>query len=301
LESENLLLCHLLEESQQIFFTIDLLGKTTHWISSKARLALGVNEGELQLCDQFGWSSEEHAAFLELLELWVIKPSTWMMTWRKDMGPLEEKLEKMLLVPLLDLLKPALVKVVEMASAVNKKIRVETSGLDVCINSHAISPLVAVIAHLLRNVIDLGIEARGERVVLGKKEEGVLSLFVNVDTERMLNFKISDDGRGIHRSAIEEKAVGLGLAHESWLVAASDEDLFYLLFHKGFSTCEGEDCRYSGQGIGLSAVEEAVHKMGGTVNLESEASKGSCFTLKIPFEVFLREPNKKKVSNTADF
>jgi signal transduction histidine kinase len=39
---------------------------------------------------------------------------------------------------------------------------------------------------------------------------------------------------------------------------------------------------YSGTGIGLAAVKKAAQMMGGDVSVESEADKGSVFTVKLP-------------------
>lgn len=59
----------------------------------------------------------------------------------------------------------------------------------------------------------------------------------------------------------------------------SPEELPHLFerFHRGINTQE-----IPGSGLGLSIVEEAARRLGGTLSVESEAGAGACFTLRLP-------------------
>ena len=62
--------------------------------------------------------------------------------------------------------------------------------------------------------------------------------------------------------------------------------------------------KYEGTGLGLSIVKQLVDKMHGTIRVESELDKGSCFTVEIPFKLASEEDVMKmeepKVSGNID-
>lgn len=47
--------------------------------------------------------------------------------------------------------------------------------------------------------------------------------------------------------------------------------------------------QHEGTGLGLSIVKQLVDKMNGTIQVESEVDKGSCFTVEIPFKIASNE------------
>ena len=50
---------------------------------------------------------------------------------------------------------------------------------------------------------------------------------------------------------------------------------------------------FEGTGLGLSIVKQLIDKMGGSIQVESEVDKGSCFTVKIPFKIASEEDVRK--------
>lgn len=51
---------------------------------------------------------------------------------------------------------------------------------------------------------------------------------------------------------------------------------------------------YGGTGLGLSIVKQFTELMGGTISLDSEAGKGSCFTVELPFGRAAQQPVCKR-------
>lgn len=57
---------------------------------------------------------------------------------------------------------------------------------------------------------------------------------------------------------------------------------------------------YAGTGLGMSIVKQLVEKMGGTIAVESEVGKGTCFTVRIPFEIDPMPQTEEKICAHAD-
>ncbi len=60
-----------------------------------------------------------------------------------------------------------------------------------------------------------------------------------------------------------------------------DRDIFNLIFLPGFSTA-AKVTNVSGRGVGLDVVKTNVEKIGGTVDVQSVAGRGTTVRVKIP-------------------
>ena len=92
---------------------------------------------------------------------------------------------------------------------------------------------------------------------------------------------VSDDGRGISRTAVATKAVANGLVTQQQLMQMSDEDVYKLIFSAGVSTAAAVT-EISGRGVGMGAVKAAVEAVGGNISIVSRAGHGTTFTLEMP-------------------
>ncbi len=56
--------------------------------------------------------------------------------------------------------------------------------------------------------------------------------------------------------------------------------------------------KYGGTGLGMAIVHQLVHKMNGTIEVQSKPGEGSCFTVVLPFEIdqSLSKPSKPYIS-----
>jgi two-component system chemotaxis sensor kinase CheA len=132
--------------------------------------------------------------------------------------------------------------------------------------------------HLVRNAFSHGLEPAAERALQGKPVEGLIRLRAFTSAE-MVVIEVEDDGRGIDRERIIERAHLAGLMTEGARI--DDEALLDLICSPGFSTREEADMA-SGRGIGMSVVKNTVLGLGGTFTLDSEVGRGTRFTIQLP-------------------
>jgi two-component system chemotaxis sensor kinase CheA len=150
----------------------------------------------------------------------------------------------------------------------------EQTELDKTVMEQIGDPLV----HLVRNAVDHGIESAQVRLANGKPEKGsiVLDAFHQGGS---ICIEISDDGGGIDRQAVFNKALEKGLVDEK--TTLSDSQVFDLLFEPGFSTAK-EVSDISGRGVGMDVVKKNIQSLGGRIQVESEQGKGSTFRVNLP-------------------
>ncbi|MEK7394006.1 MAG: ATP-binding protein [Fibrobacterota bacterium] len=136
------------------------------------------------------------------------------------------------------------------------------------------------LVHLVNNSLDHGLETPQERLASGKLETGLVTLECRRDRQE-LELVFSDDGRGIDLEAVRRKAVEKGLLEEAAAASASEAKLLDVMFLPGFSTREkvGE---FSGRGVGLDMVKDALASLGGTIHTRTMSGKGSAFVMRLP-------------------
>jgi two-component system chemotaxis sensor kinase CheA len=168
---------------------------------------------------------------------------------------------------------PRLVR--DLAQAENKAVRVITSGGEIPLDKGILDRIGEPLTHLLTNAVVHGIENSEERARTAKPPEGTLELRASSESGRVV-IRLSDDGRGLDNARIQAKAQSLGLE-----VPADPEQLHSLIFLPGFSTAERVSS-LAGRGVGLDVVANAVHGLGGTIEVESRPGRGASFTLNLP-------------------
>lgn len=150
----------------------------------------------------------------------------------------------------------------------------EQTELDKTVMERVGDPLV----HLVRNSLDHGIESPEARVAAGKDEMGKITLNAFHQGGNIV-IQIIDDGAGLNRDRILEKAIDNGLVKASDNL--SDEQIYDLIFKPGFSTA-AEITDISGRGVGMDVVRRNIQELNGSVEVESQSGKGSTFTIRLP-------------------
>lgn len=168
-----------------------------------------------------------------------------------------------------------------------KKVNFEVSGQDTEMDKNVIDEISDPLVHILRNAIDHGIESPEDRIEAGKDEEGFVKLSARYEGNEIL-IEVEDNGAGIDRNIILNKAIEKGLVNEEDTEKMSDNDVFNLLFEPGFSTAK-QLTDISGRGVGMDVVKKNIEKLRGSIDVDSKLGLGSVFTLRIPLTLAIIE------------
>lgn len=167
-----------------------------------------------------------------------------------------------------------------LAKELNKKVDLIITGADTELDRTVIDEIGDPLVHLLRNALDHGLEQANERLQLGKPEQGTIELRAYHSGNHVF-IEITDDGKGIDRHKIVNRAVERGIITAKQGEDMSDQDVYQLLFASGFSTAETIS-DISGRGVGLDVVRNKIQSLGGEVTVDSTLGKGSQFTIQLP-------------------
>jgi len=168
-------------------------------------------------------------------------------------------------------------------------IKGEQTELDKTVMEQIGDPLV----HLVRNAADHGIETAAVRLASGKSAQGTITLDAYHQGGNIV-IEISDDGAGINRQAVFEKAVEKGLVEAN--TSLTDSQVFDLLFEPGFSTAK-EVSDISGRGVGMDVVKRNIQSLGGRIQVESEPGKGSTFKVNLPLTLAILDGQLVRVGS----
>jgi two-component system chemotaxis sensor kinase CheA len=168
----------------------------------------------------------------------------------------------------------------DLAIETGKQIELKMIGAETELDRQILEMIRDPLTHMVRNSADHGIEPREHRRAAGKPEVGTITLNAFHEGGHII-IEIRDDGRGLDVSRIRAKILERGLATSAELERLSDQQVRQFIFKAGFSTAE-TITSVSGRGVGMDVVRSNVEKIGGVVELSSEAGKGTTFTIKIP-------------------
>ena len=168
----------------------------------------------------------------------------------------------------------------DLSRDLGKQVALNLDGGDVEMDREMIEMVVDPLTHLVRNALDHGIERPADRVAAGKPSAGKLSIVARQSGNQIV-VEIGDDGRGIDRAALVDRAVSSGLVTPIEAAQMSDAEKLDLIFHPGFSTAT-EVTAISGRGVGMDVVRANIEQIGGVIDLVTEPGKGTVITLRVP-------------------
>ena len=173
----------------------------------------------------------------------------------------------------------------ELSGEMGKEINLVMEGSETELDKTVIEKLADPLMHLIRNSMDHGIELPDERVSAGKGRTGELKLSASQEGPEVV-IRITDDGRGLDRESIREKAALKGLLDDSADLTTSE--LYQLIFTAGFSTAK-KVTSVSGRGVGLDVVKRSIESLRGTVDVESLEGAGTVVTIRLPLTLAIIE------------
>ncbi|MGG5793069.1 chemotaxis protein CheW [Bacillus nitratireducens] len=167
-----------------------------------------------------------------------------------------------------------------LAKDLGKKIDLQITGEDTEVDKIVIDEIGDPLVHLIRNAIDHGVETVEKRRDAGKNETGTIKLEAFHSGNHVV-IQITDDGNGIYKEKVLEKAIKNGVITETEANKLTDREVYDLIFQPGFSTAEVVS-DLSGRGVGLDVVKHTIHSLGGHLIIDSEEGKGSTFRIELP-------------------
>lgn len=210
---------------------------------------------------------------------------------RRRVAELEHTAQAARLVPVGEVFHrfPRLVR--DTASALGKQVEFRVEGEGIEGDRRVLEEVVEPLVHLLRNAVDHGLESPLEREAAGKAARG--SLVLRAERGRAgLRIELADDGRGVSRERVVERARGLGLLPGA--EGVGDDELLRLLSHPGLSTA-GSVTGVSGRGVGLDAVVSRIRALGGAISMKTVAGRGTTFLLQLPASLTMTQALRVRV------
>ncbi|EMV9315251.1 chemotaxis protein CheA [Vibrio vulnificus] len=182
----------------------------------------------------------------------------------------------------------------DVASELGKEVQLVIAGGDTELDKSFVEKLSDPLTHIIRNAIDHGIESIEERLAKGKPQKGVIQ--INAYHEAgLVVLEISDDGRGLNKDAIEQKAIERGL------LAVGDElttrNLSNLIFEPGFSTKQAVT-ELSGRGVGMDVVKRNIESLRGNVEVHSREGAGTTLIIRLPLTLSIIDGFMLRVAQT---
>jgi two-component system, chemotaxis family, sensor kinase CheA len=160
----------------------------------------------------------------------------------------------------------------------DKQINLQIKGAETEVDKAVAERISDPLMHLVRNAMDHGIEPPQQRVRAGKPAQGLITLNAFHDSGSIV-IEITDDGAGLDKDRILEKALAKGLVEEGQHL--EEQQIYQLIFEPGFSTADAVT-DLSGRGVGMDVVKRNISALRGSVELTSEPGQGTTCHIRLP-------------------
>ena len=219
---------------------------------------------------------------------------------KKDMAELDritrllqEVSMQMRLVPVRSTFQKMARIVRDLSRKMDKAVEIVLSGEDTEIDKNMIELVSDPLVHMVRNCIDHGIENKEERIENGKNPVGKIELSAFHKAGNVV-IEIKDDGGGLNKDRILEKAIEKGLVKEGENI--SEGRIYNLIFEPGFSTAQ-KVTDVSGRGVGMDVVRRNIEQLRGKIDVKSEQGVGTTFSFYLPITLAIIDGIILRVAN----
>ncbi|MFH1154168.1 MAG: chemotaxis protein CheA [Pseudomonadota bacterium] len=181
----------------------------------------------------------------------------------------------------------------DLARNSGKRVNLEMYGQETEIDRTVVEELYDPLVHMMRNAVDHGLEPPEERERTGKNKTGRIQIQALHKGGNVV-IEITDDGKGLDKQEIIEKAIKTGLIKDS--TGMTEAQIFNLISKPGFSTAK-QITEVSGRGVGMDVVKQGIEKLRGHLDIRSEPGRGTTFTISLPLTLAIIDGMIVRVSS----
>ncbi len=198
----------------------------------------------------------------------------------RRLGEMQDGILEVRMVPLGQVFDRLARVVRQISRDLGKEIRLVITGAETEIDKLIVEELSDPLMHMIRNAIDHGIESAERRAEVGKPLAGTIALNAFQKGNHVM-IEVEDDGRGIDEQALVEKAVASGKIGRHEASELVRDEILALIFVPGLSTRQQAD-DLSGRGVGMDIVKTNINKLGGVIDVHSDAGIGTKMAITLP-------------------
>jgi two-component system chemotaxis sensor kinase CheA len=187
------------------------------------------------------------------------------------------------MVPIAPLFERCRRVVRDIAQELGKEVDLVLHGGETSLDKKIIDQLGDPLMHMMRNAVDHGLEGPAARAQAGKPTQGTITLRAEREGSRIC-LTVEDDGKGLAIEEIRSKVIEQSLATPEAASKMTAPELVSFIFQSGFSTAHSVT-QISGRGVGMDIVRRRIEEINGTIEVDSEQGKRTCFRIRLPLTV----------------
>lgn len=230
-------------------------------------------------------STNDLVSIQGLLDNLIRESETLLLQQSRVNTELQDGLMRTRMVPFANLV-PRMRRIVrQTCQELGKQAQLKVLGAQGEMDRTVLERVTAPLEHMLRNAVAHGIEDPQVRQEAGKPAEGTISVSLAREGADVV-IRVSDDGGGIKLDAVRRKAIAQGLMPAD--ASLSDREVMQFILEAGFSTADAVT-QIAGRGVGLDVVASEIKQLGGTLEIDSNASAGTTFTIRLPFTLAVNQ------------
>jgi two-component system chemotaxis sensor kinase CheA len=201
-------------------------------------------------------------------------------TFERQLDSMQKGILEVRMVPLGQVFDKLARVVRQISREMEKSVNLVITGAETEVDKLIVEELSDPLMHMMRNAIDHGIEPKTEREAVGKPAVGTIALNAFQKGSHVV-IEIEDDGKGVNTEGLLSAAIQRGIVAADEAKSLSLREVLNLVFLPGLTT-KSSVSDVSGRGVGMDVVKTNIAKLGGVIDISSEAGIGTKFTVTLP-------------------